>query len=500
MGTGSLAQALKVPFEMLGSVAKKPRAGTAPYPLGSEGGNESALELTARQTSLPVPSAIVSLRNENSLKQKSNGDSITDDDRPDRESHLRKLFLKGHRVPPFDSRRPYADRMLTGAGGTKGQDRQAELRALDQALVKESVERQRQEAQVAETTRMEDESRARVRELEMEIYTDRAQRVRAARAKIAMVNNNLQQVTMAVPHYLGQIDQLAGLAQTSAEVEVVFPGLDQVRQLYVRPSPSKDEASDVLGPLRDTSGAESASGSEMRRPQSKQSTSRSGPKRRASKDLPTLYAFGQKPWPRRTSLAPDGTTSVNPIKRLEMAIGHAQSQFQLMYTQRSETADGLSGMIRQIDQFIKQKDAVRSWTKDVLESNRQLRQTIDALNNKLQGDWDARRARASDWFVDQFLRLVVRPIFRVMSVGLWMRRLVVRLEPVEINDEGEVVRADVDDGDSANGVEQKPVRVTAKGKQGLDGERGGRSLRWLMRTGWTVGLLVLLFGLWSYGS
>lgn len=151
MGPQSLTHALKAPFEKLGSVARHAkRADTAPnVHTDDESVNRS---LPHRRIHVPLVKRDVR--------------SAVEDDRQ-RDFHLRKLFLKGQRVPD----RPDVDRM--SSGGAKVHDREAELRALERALLRETAFRERQ-AEVERQTEQEAEARARLRHLEDEIYAERS--------------------------------------------------------------------------------------------------------------------------------------------------------------------------------------------------------------------------------------------------------------------------------------------------------------------------------------
>lgn len=160
MGPHTLSHALKAPFEKLGSVARKQRAETAPYPGANATDEESLVEVSHRHR-LHRPAGRSHWR--------------TPDDDRQRDFHLRKLFLKGQRSINRDSRRPDVGGRLT-TGGMKGHDhdRESELRALQTALARETAFRDRQ-AEKERLTVLENEARERMRVLEEEIYAERTQ-------------------------------------------------------------------------------------------------------------------------------------------------------------------------------------------------------------------------------------------------------------------------------------------------------------------------------------
>jgi hypothetical protein len=157
MGPHALSQALKAPFEKLGSVARKQRAETTPYPVANATDEES-LDVSHRH---------------HRLLTSGKREWRTPDDDRQREFHLRKLFLKGPRSIHRDNRRPDIGGRLT-TGGLNGHEhnREFELRALQIALARETAFRERQAERDRQTV-MEDEARKRMRVLEDEIYTER---------------------------------------------------------------------------------------------------------------------------------------------------------------------------------------------------------------------------------------------------------------------------------------------------------------------------------------
>lgn len=159
MGPQSLTHALKVPFEKLGSVARNTRrADTAPPIHTDDESVNRSLPHRLRHgplTKLDWRSPAEDERQQRDLHDRQ------------REFHLRKLFLKGQRLPD----RPDMDRQ--GSGGAKVHDRDAELRALERALVRETAFRERQ-AEAERQTVQEEQARARLRQLEDEIYAERS--------------------------------------------------------------------------------------------------------------------------------------------------------------------------------------------------------------------------------------------------------------------------------------------------------------------------------------
>ena len=126
MGPHALSHALKAPFEKLGSVARKQRAETAPYPAANATDEESVVEAQHRHHRLHLPAGRSGWR--------------SPDEEGQRDFHLRKLFLKGQRSIHRDLRRPDAGlRMTTGGLREQEHSREVELRALQTALARETA-------------------------------------------------------------------------------------------------------------------------------------------------------------------------------------------------------------------------------------------------------------------------------------------------------------------------------------------------------------------------
>lgn len=219
-----------------------------------------------------------------------------------------------------------------------------------------------------------------------------------------------------IRHYFAQIDQLSSVAKVSAEVDMHFPNLAPIRLAYAKkpePKAHRGEAADVLGPLR---AYDSASGSEARRSGSRQnSLAQSGARRKGSLGpLPQLYSNGIKPRPRRFSLAPDGTQRVDPIRRTELSLAQAQKQQDVLRSRIDGALKTLQGMLATIDGLMKQKDAVRAWTKVALEHNRTMRNTVDGLKADLAGGTRARIDRLTDLAIDRGTRMVVGPLLQLV--------------------------------------------------------------------------------------
>ena len=245
----------------------------------------------------------------------------------------------------------------------------------------------------------------------------------AARRRLDTVNLNIERIDDSMRHYLSQIDQMRTVAKVSAEVDTVWPELERLQAAYLhrRSADGLGENQDVLSGLR---GPRDDSPALDRR--SVTGTIRSQPKRKGtlSTPLPPLYNSGINPWPRRSSIDSTGTSRVNPIHRVELTLNHARSQGEDMFRRGGETTRELQSMIGRIDALIRQKDAVRSWTKAALEQNRSLQHAVDSLHRKIRGDSRARMGRLKDRIYDTLVRRLLSPLFRgvfgVFYIGRWI--------------------------------------------------------------------------------
>ena len=237
-----------------------------------------------------------------------------------------------------------------------------------------------------------------------------------AKQRLERFQADLDGTSESVKHYLAQIDQLTSVAKITAEVDMHFPNLVHIRLANAKKTETKasrGEAADVLGPLRNV--YESGSDSGSRRPSRQNSLA----KRKST--LP-LLSVGIKPWPRRMSLDPDGVRRVDPITRTGLTIEYGRNHLKILMARRDDALGELQKMLTSLDSLVKQKDAVRSWTKSALERNRNLKSARDALHAEIEGNTSARLARIYDTVIDRAARLVAWPFMNlILSFTGWMR-------------------------------------------------------------------------------
>ena len=260
--------------------------------------------------------------------------------------------------------------------------------------------------------------------------------VNAARKKLDSVNANLRHVEDSIRHYLLQIDDIRNVARLSAEVEMSWSNLGQLQREYIMPSQSDEEGG--LEELSRPQGerVDSPNGSDWH---AKAINGSGNLKRKStfSKPPPSLFSLGMRPWPRRSSLDPSSTSRANPIRRVELTVDYVKTQEADMTLGRGRTLRDMQSMIGRIDALIRQKDAVRNWTKTALEQNRSLQHTVDSLHRQIRGDSRARMGRLKDRIYDTTIRRLFSPLFRgffgIFYLGRWiwsLRSAVSRREAV----------------------------------------------------------------------
>ena len=192
MGPNSLSHVLRAPFEKIGSVALKKHSlhhlsaheGDIQEDLpsirrDSPAGPQYGSPLVHSHQPDPANGVAFPVRSNPSRPQQhqrlfrrndTHAALNTDDEKADRDFHLRKLFPKGQRTHPMDDRRP--NRRNEVPELIKNEGRSAELRHLEDALVRDTDFRERQ-AEVSRQIQLDSERRERIRQVEKEIYQDR---------------------------------------------------------------------------------------------------------------------------------------------------------------------------------------------------------------------------------------------------------------------------------------------------------------------------------------
>nr|XP_018260369.1 uncharacterized protein I303_07287 [Kwoniella dejecticola CBS 10117]OBR82527.1 hypothetical protein I303_07287 [Kwoniella dejecticola CBS 10117] len=474
VGQTSLSHVLKQPFEKLTNVAKKQRNPDASKDEGEilhiedhRAGNRSSI-LTSphvasaqHQHHVPMsnkPSRTTvnsSLgRNRDNLFRKHGGESFTDEENSkDKEFHLRKLFLKGQKVlSSFDDAlyRKSEVSLPPSEGKIKQDEREQELLALEAALMRESAFRERQ-AEAYRKTQAEVQAQERIRKLENEIYAERVEHLEVARQKLDNVTANVSTVDDTIRQFIYQIDFLRDEAVIAANIEIDWSSIDPLRKAYGsvsgRNKVSEDgEHRDILHPLKIfTTSHDSGSDALSARRQRTNSISRrsrtssmiassnpNAPRRKGSLNaslapIQSSLIHPLRHRPRRTYLDPNGIERVDPVKQAELILSFAKDRIKDMGKEKEDTRAQLDNLIYRIEGMIKTKDAVRRWTREILERNLnkqyQLEQLIrqDQSNNNLSLQIAIARDNLINWSV-QAAGAFVRTIFwfiRQVKGELW---------------------------------------------------------------------------------
>lgn len=182
--------------------------------------------------------------------------------------------------------------------------------------------------------------------------------------------------------YLAQIDFARDEAKISMDLETDWSMVEPLYTKYNRRrSVESDELRDTVPPLRsfgsgdsNSDGGRSQSGPVARRNRF-QTSSRSGsgpmPKRTLSLQnsiaLHHIDPLQARHHPRRTYLAPDGLTRVDPVRHAELMIAFGKKREEEVGKEKEDMAKEMEKMIGQIEAMIRQKEEVRHWVADVLE-------------------------------------------------------------------------------------------------------------------------------------
>lgn len=214
-------------------------------------------------------------------------------------------------------------------------------------------------------------------------------RLATVKDRLAVVNSNIHVIDESIRQYLIQIDFARDEAKIGMGLEADWSLVEPLRSKYTRRRRSIDLADDANGELRDTvpplrsfdSGDSDSDG--RRRPQSapivrrarSRSNSRSGPGQMPKRTLSLHNSIAMhhidplqaRHHRRRTYLAPDGLTRVDPVRHVELMIAFGKKQEKEVGKEKDDMAKQMEKMIGQIEAMIRQKEEVRHWVADVLE-------------------------------------------------------------------------------------------------------------------------------------
>ncbi|KAE8542434.1 hypothetical protein D1P53_001213 [Cryptococcus gattii VGV] len=422
VGHSSLSHALKQPFGKLSSVTKKQRTMPHFHPYGVDRDRERERENgqtndfaassdrtggvalsgsfpSTQRSGLVSRDSLGSVTNKSNVNQTRNNvnrlkepsffkrhglaghESMTTDE----EGSRLKLFIKGTRKIGLDDHKKRLDKNVAEC-------RDEELKEAERIYAREQQFKNNQvqeEEEKAKVTKEEEAALKRILDLEKDIYHERAQRLATVKDRLAVVNSNIHVIDESIRQYLTQIDFARDEAKIGMGLEADWSLVEPLRSKYTRRRRSIDLADDANGELRDTvpplrsfdSGDSESDG--HHRPQSapivrrarSRSNSRSGPGQMPKRTLSLHNSIAlhhidplqARHHPRRTYLAPDGLTRVDPVKHVELMIAFGKKQEKEVGKEKDDMAKQMEKMIGQIEAMIRQKEEVRHWVADVLE-------------------------------------------------------------------------------------------------------------------------------------
>ncbi|EIW71562.1 hypothetical protein TREMEDRAFT_60485 [Tremella mesenterica DSM 1558] len=333
--------------------------------------------------------------------------SLTDDEHRDREFGFKKLFKGQGR----EERRMSAPTEGNDKeNGTKESDRETKSQLTSRPVDTDTIRRSERDKR----------TQARVGEMEAEVYAARKEHLRTAKERIERLDLSLSNINESMRHYLSQAERLKQGLSSSAGIETHWPSLSPLFKQYMKhprvPSEGYGESQDVLSPLRD---------SDLDRKVGR-STSRTRSRRRTTNaPLPALFEPTSGPW--SLSISPSVNSFQNPFDRLQTSLDSVKGIQSQMMSDRQNTTSVLQDLNSEIEALIKQKDAVRAWTKSVLEKNRSLQSTLETLRRTSRGS-RARMGRMKDRIYDATARGVAAPLVR-STFGLFVAVQYIVLRP-----------------------------------------------------------------------
>jgi hypothetical protein len=148
--------------------------------------------------------------------------------------------------------------------------------------------------------------------------------------------------------FLHEIGQSQQASRISAEIDLDFPGLDELQQRYANISRRNHDWED---------GATTPPWIRSQPP------SRRGSRRISTLGaaaLPAFYSVGAKPWPRRTIIDKHGDR-IDPIRQVETALDEALDRESRLEHDKRVAVTKLQGIDKRLDDIISQKQAVKEW-------------------------------------------------------------------------------------------------------------------------------------------
>lgn len=277
--------------------------------------------------------------------------------------HFRKLIAKGQRRVEEWAQRP------TSTGDPTNPIYQ-EQRELEETIKRERVNRDRQMKR--RPTIVEMEARQRLEVLDRQIYGSKVRELKKAQERLVGLDGEQEQMDITLTHYLSELDRAKSAFAYAADVAVEFENLPPPPLLGLQRGDDEDETADELYPLRsdsETGGPPFRSRSQGAVPQIK------------------LHTFGANmpPWPMRSVVDSLLDEPVNPIRRLELFCDKAQDTVRGMAVTRHQATESLQDMVLTVNQLIRQKDIIRGWVRNQLDTIQRLKEERANVQLKIKG-------------------------------------------------------------------------------------------------------------------
>ena len=151
--------------------------------------------------------------------------------------------------------------------------------------------------------------------------------------------------------FMRDVGQIQAISRTSAEIEIDFPNLDELREQY------SDRARH--GQEHNTSGQSTPT---WRSPTSSRPNSRRFSTIPSS--IPALFSFGAKPWPRRAVLDHEGNR-IDPIRQVEIALDEATNTEIGLEEDKKDALAKLGIMRVKMEGMFEQHNYAKDWLASV---------------------------------------------------------------------------------------------------------------------------------------
>ena len=166
----------------------------------------------------------------------------------------------------------------------------------------------------------------------------------AARGRVDILTSALEEADHWMFRFVHEVGQIESTSKIRAEIDLDFPGLDELRERYNSTTRRYDEGHVTPPSVRSPTSS---------RRGSRRFTNLGPP------TPPTVYSVGTN-WPRRSVLDHDGHR-IDPIRQIELALDGARDKEIELEHERFEAIRKLKTMGESLQDMLVQKDNVRDW-------------------------------------------------------------------------------------------------------------------------------------------